>query len=298
MSPFCEPEFNPPFEWIEPSNAKAPVLVNSPHSGNTYPQSLLSKTELDSLSLRKSEDAFVDKLFTDAPLHGASMLNVFVPRAYLDLNREPYELDPKLIRERLPSYANPRTQRVAAGLGTIPRIVSDGLSILNTPLSLMEALERIERIHKPYHATLSAKLRQMRDTFGLALLIDAHSMPSIVSDKKMSADIILGDRYGASCAPWIMDISHDYFSKMGLRVARNNPFAGGYITEHHGRPERGIHALQIEIRRDLYMDERTIEPKPTFNLYREIMSNYIQTVSQHVQEKLSTPAFLPKIAAE
>ncbi len=257
-------DFNglPSFEVLAPADQRLPFVFNSPHSGCQYPKSFLEASRLDSRAIRKSEDAFVDSLFASVVPLGAPLLRANFPRAYLDVNREPYELDPKMFDGRLPSYANVRSIRVAGGLGTVARIVSESQEIYRHRLPVDEALMRIEEIYKPYHSALRRLLAQTHVTFGHSVLIDCHSMPSSIrtggSDER--PDFILGDRYGTSCAPDLTDFAASLLRGMGYSVSRNKPYAGGFITEHYGRPARGLHALQIEINRGLYMDEATHSP--------------------------------------
>ena len=252
-------EFDPPFDVYEPAGVLHPVVLNSPHSGAQYPSGFLAVSRLDALTLRRSEDAFVDELFFQAALHGAPLLRARFPRAFLDLNREPFELDPQMFVGRLPDFANTRSLRVAAGLGVIPRVVGDAQPIYREPMPVEAALRRIATLHRPYHARLGELLEAAHRRFGLAILIDCHSMPSSSPDVG-GADIVLGDRYGSSSARWIVDAVESALKSAGLNVRRNKPYAGGYITEHYGVPAAGRHAVQIEINRSLYMNERTIGP--------------------------------------
>jgi N-formylglutamate amidohydrolase len=251
-------EFDPPFELLEPAGASHPVVLNSPHSGAHYPQAFLAASSLDPLTLRRSEDAFVDRLFTPAAAHGAPLLRARFPRAFLDLNREPFELDPAMFIGRLPDFANTRSLRVAAGLGVIPRVVGDAQAIYREPMTVQAALGRIAALHRPYHARLAELLEAAQRRFGLAVLIDCHSMPSTSPDVN-GCDIVLGDRFGSSAARWVVDTVEVALRQAGLVVRRNKPYAGGYITEHYGAPAAGRHALQIEINRALYMDERSLQ---------------------------------------
>lgn len=268
----CEPEFAPPFEVVEPDLLLSPLVFSSPHSGNVYPASFLAATRLDAANLRRSEDAYVDELFASARAVGAPMLRARFPRAYLDLNREPYELDPKLFEGALPQFANTRSLRVAAGLGTIPRVVADAREIYAERLTVGEALRRIETLYKPYHAALRGMMERAARRFGFAVLIDCHSMPSTSAreqqqsrrDDKPRIDFVIGDRYGASAAPAIVDGVDRRLRDFGYSVQRNRPYAGGFITENFGRPSAGWHALQIEISRALYMDESTLERNTHF----------------------------------
>lgn len=246
-----------PFEILRPAQQRLPFIFNSPHSGRCYPRDFLESSRLDSLAIRRSEDAFVDELFTSVVPQGAPLIRALFPRAYLDVNREPYELDPKMFNGRLPPYANIRSVRVAGGLGTIARIVGERQEIYSQRMDVDEAMERIEVTYKPYHTALRRLLAETHVNFGHAVLIDCHSMPSTIRGQELMhrPDFILGDRYGTSCSQSLSEAAGDILSSMGYRVARNKPYAGGFITEHYGRPAKGLHALQLEINRALYMDE-------------------------------------------
>jgi N-formylglutamate amidohydrolase len=188
---------------------------------------------------------------------GAPLLRAHFPRAYLDVNREPFELDPQMFDGRLPSFANTRSLRVAAGLGSIPRVVGEAQPIYRQPLKVEEGLARVALLHAPYHAALETLIQRARQSFGLSILVDFHSMPSSTPEVA-GCDVVLGDRYGASAAGWIVDALESSLRASGLAVRRNKPYAGGYITELYGRPAQGRHAVQLEINRGLYMDERAI----------------------------------------
>jgi len=250
-----ETELGPAFEVVEPSRIETPIVLNSPHSGSRYPRKFLAASRLDATTLRRSEDSFVDELVAPCVAIGAPLLCARFPRAYLDVNREPYELDPQMFEGRLPEFTNTRSLRVAAGLGAIPRVVGDAQPIYRGPIPVAEALERIATLHRPYHARLAALIERARDRFGFAILVDCHSMPSSSVDAN-ACDIVLGDRFGSSAAGWIVDTLERALRESGLGVRRNQPYAGGYITEHYGTPAQGRHAVQIEINRSLYMDER------------------------------------------
>jgi N-formylglutamate amidohydrolase len=250
-------DFGCPFETIEPARLASPLVFSSPHSGSTYPPRFLAASRLDPLTLRRSEDAFVDELFLPCVALGAPLLRAHFPRAYLDVNREPYELDPQVFDGRMPEFANTRSLRVAVGLGTIPRVVGDAQPIYKKPIPIADGLYRIEALYRPYHAELKALIERARGWFGVAVLLDCHSMPSNAADVS-GLDIVLGDRYGASAAPAVVDILEASLKGAGYRVRRNKPFAGGFITEHFGAPGGGVHAVQIEIARALYLDERRI----------------------------------------
>ncbi|MES0811887.1 N-formylglutamate amidohydrolase [Roseibium sp. SCPC15] len=275
-TPF-EADFNglPAFDVLCPADQRLPYVFNSPHSGRQYSKDFLASSRLDENSIRRSEDAYVDDLFAHVVPLGAPLLRAHFPRAYLDVNREPYELDPKMFDGRLPTYANIRSIRVAGGLGTVAKIVSENHEIYRHRLPVEEALNRVEEIYKPYHTTLRRLLAQTHVTFGYAVLIDCHSMPSSVKCQTTDTrpDFVLGDRYGTSCNSDLTDFAYSILKNLGFNVSRNKPYAGGFITEHYGRPASGLHALQIEINRGLYMDETTHQPSvgfgDLFNALRE-----------------------------
>jgi N-formylglutamate amidohydrolase len=250
----ADPDIQPPFEVIEPPRLTAPLVFDSPHSGSCYPRAFLAASRLDPLTLRRSEDAFVDQLFLPCVALGAPLLRARFPRAFLDLNREPFELDPRMFDGALPDYANTRSLRVAAGLGTIPRVVGDAQPIYRERVPVADALARVAVLHRPYHQQLAGLIERTRARFGVAILIDCHSMPSTLAEAG-ALDIVLGDRFGASAAPWVVEALESALLARGYRVRRNKPYAGGFITEHYGLPAAGRHAVQIEVNRALYMDE-------------------------------------------
>jgi N-formylglutamate amidohydrolase len=265
-----ETELAPPFTVARPASLKVPLVFNSPHSGRIYPKAFLAASRLDSLALRRSEDAYVEELFSFVTELGAPLLYAHFPRAYLDVNREPYELDPVLFRDGLPHYANTQSVRVVGGLGTIARIVSESDEIYREPLTLGAALERINRLYTPYHETLSGLLDEAQRDFGFSVLIDCHSMPSnpIAEQAGARPDFVLGDRFGTSCSGEITGLAASQLKAQGYAVALNKPYAGGYITEHYGRRHKGQHALQLELNRALYMDETSFEKSNGFERLR------------------------------
>ncbi|WGJ14136.1 N-formylglutamate amidohydrolase [Methylocapsa sp. D3K7] len=267
LNPPHEPELDPPFEVVEPVRLTCPLVFSSPHSGNVYPRRFLEAARLDESVLRRSEDAFVDALFGGATALGAPLIRARFPRAYLDLNREPYELDPRMFDGELPAFANTRSLRVAGGLGTIARVVGQAQEIYGRRIPVGEALERIEKLYKPYHACLRGLIDRALQVFGIAVLIDCHSMPSGVlrqtplfklSEPARRPDFVVGDRYGTSCAADFVDLVEYELRQRGYDVRRNKPYAGGFITEHYGNPAGECHAMQIEVSRSLYMDERAV----------------------------------------
>jgi N-formylglutamate amidohydrolase len=254
-------------EILAPGEQRLPVVLASPHSGRTYPDAFVAASQLDPVALRRSEDGFVDEIFAGAPLHGAPLLKALFPRAFLDPNREAFELDPEMFADPLPAYVNTRSPRVIAGLGTIARIVGHGQEIYRCKLDFAEALWRINRLYRPYHRALADLIEATRLRFGLCILIDCHSMPSsgdAAGDQAggSPADFVLGDCYGSACHAAVVETAEAWLEERGYAVVRNAPYAGGYTTRHYGRPRAGVHALQIEINRSLYMDERRLTRKP------------------------------------
>lgn len=248
-----------------PSRRLSCAVFSSPHSGSDYAGPAMP-TRLTPLELRSSEDAFVDELFAAAPAHGAPLLAARAPRAFVDLNRSPEDLDPALIAGASRRFLNPR---IAAGLGVIPRVVAEGRPIMEGKISLAEAQRRLAAYYHPYHLRLLRLLEESRERFGLGVLYDCHSMPhdalaSAPSVWGRRPDVILGDRFGVACERWLIDAATDIFTAAGFVVARNAPFAGGYITQTYGRPQARLHALQIEIDRALYMDEARLEKLSCF----------------------------------
>nr|WP_244444283.1 N-formylglutamate amidohydrolase [Lutibaculum baratangense] len=268
----------------------SPFVFNSPHSGRLYPQAFLDQARLDAVTLRRSEDTFVDELFTCATSLGSPLMRAHFPRAFVDLNREAYELDPRMFDGPLPPYVNTRSIRVAGGLGTIARIVADGAEIYRDRLSVREGLQRIERYYKPYHHTLRGLVDRARRTFGMAIVIDCHSMPSsrITREPRRRPDFVLGDRYGTSCASIITDVAQETLQRLGYMVTRNKPYAGGYITETYGAPAAGQHALQIEINRALYMDEVKYERTSGFSWLANDIGHLCQRLTEIAPDTLLT----------
>lgn len=268
-------ELTPPIDVFEPAVLQVPLIFSSPHSGRIYPSALIESSRLTLGQLRRSEDFYVDEIFHPVIQFGAPMVAARFPRVYLDVNREPYELDPALFDERVPDFANTRSLRVAGGLGTIARIVGDCEEIYRNRLPLAAAFERIERLHKPYHRAMAELIQKTRSVFGLAIIVDCHSMPSAnVADQAGGRPhFVIGDRFGSSCDTVLVRMLRAELQQLGYEVALNRPYAGGYITEHYGQPRHGVHALQIEINRALYMDEAKLTLSAGFaGLQRDIMT--------------------------
>ncbi|MBB3711559.1 N-formylglutamate amidohydrolase [Limimaricola variabilis] len=269
------------FELFRPAAHTSCVVFASPHSGRDYPQALLERSALDARQIRSSEDAFVDQLFSAAPEHGAPLLAARLPRAWVDLNRAADELDPALIENVARRAHNPR---VASGLGVIPRVVAGGRPIYSGKIGLEEARSRLDQCWTPYHTALQTLLDEAQARFGESILIDCHSMPHEAIELAggrgaARPHVVLGDRYGAAAAPRVMARIEAAFTDAGLRVARNTPFAGAYVTQAYGRPARRQHAVQIEIDRALYMDEKRVAPHEGFEAFRTRLAGVIAEIA-------------------
>jgi N-formylglutamate amidohydrolase len=259
-----------------------PLVFASPHSGRLYPEDMMAAAALDAQSIRRSEDAYVDDLIAEAPPLGVATISARFARAYIDLNREAFELDPGMFADELPEFARARTARVAAGLGAIARVVSEGQEIYARKLTFAEARTRIEGAHRPYHATLKRLIEAAQAAHGFAILVDWHSMPAAAArtgGRDRPCDMVLGDRFGAACAGILPTRVERELEAMGYRVARNTPYAGGYTTEHYGRPARRVHALQIEINRALYLDEASLAPTAGFESLKAHLAALTRTLA-------------------
>jgi len=273
-------ELEPPFEIIEPADWRGPLIFNSPHSGSIYPPAFLASARLELSTLRRSEDSFVDELIVGTVGRGHPVMRAHFPRCYVDVNREPYELDPRMFEGRLPSFANTRSMRVAGGLGTVARVVGDAQEIYDQRIPVDDALRRIDGLYKPYHRSLRRLVTRVHRDFGAAILVDCHSMPSIAGnrDERPRADVVIGDRYGTSCVAVVADTIEAALQEAGYSVSRNKPYAGGFITEHYGNPPAGLHAIQLEINRALYMDERRFEPIASFGR----LAGHLETLAERL----------------
>ncbi len=289
------PELATPIAIVAPPRVTAPLVLSSPHSGNVYPARFLALSRLDPAALRRSEDSHVDALMAPAAALGLPLLRALFPRAFLDVNREPYELDPRMFEGRLPPHVNTRSVRVAGGLGTIARIVGESQEIYARKLPVATALARIEALYRPYHRALRTLLTRASHEWGVALLLDCHSMPSLStatgSAEELKADIVLGDRHGTSCDPALVEVMERALRGLGYKVHRNKPYAGGYITEHYGRPASRVHALQIEINRALYMNEATFERKPAFGGLADDLAEGVAALAAQLRADAAEPRF-------
>ena len=270
----------PPLTVLRPATQSAPLVFASAHSGRDYPAAFVAAARLDALALRRSEDGFVDELFAAAPRCGAPLLAATFPRAFCDANREPWELDQAMFEERLPPWVNTASARVGAGLGTIPRVVASGEAIYHRKLCFAEAEQRVRLCWEPFHAALRGLLAETRQLFGACLLVDCHSMPGNCMAPHPPSDFVLGDAHGTACAPPIIRRAEQVLGDLGYRVRRNDPYAGGYITRHYGRPRERVHALQVEVCRPLYMDEARMDKLPGFDRVQRDVSTFVAALAE------------------
>ena len=277
------PETLGPVTILSPPVPLVPIVFSSSHSGRIYPDHFVAAARLDALSLRRSEDSFVDELFSAAPDCGAPLLIANFPRAFCDPNREAWELDPAMFEGTLPSWVNTTSARVGAGLGTIARVVGSGEAIYREKLSFAEAEERIRGFWQPFHAALSNLVELTRRQFGVCLLVDCHSMPGNSMAPKPAADFVLGDAHGTACSPRAARQIERGLAALGYTVRRNDPYAGGYITRTYGRPREHQHAIQIEVSRSLYMDEIRIERLPRFKRLKSDLTSLIGMLAGHLE---------------
>lgn len=268
-----------------PARQTAPLIFTSPHSGTDYDPAFIASSRLDEKNLRRSEDSFVDEIFAGAPESGVPLLCALYPRAYLDPNREPYELDPEMFTEPLPSHVKTRSDRVRAGFGTIAKLVASGAEIYAGKMSFAEAERRIDTLYRPYHRALERLIEATLHDFGAAFVLDCHSMPSVggPTDRDRGTprpDIVLGDRFGASCEPAVVETAERILRDLDLTVRRNEPYAGAYTTAHYGQPGKRVHALQIEVNRRLYMNEATVARSRDLPQLKRKMNRFIAAMAE------------------
>lgn len=270
----------PDHQIVMPENRNNPVIFNSPHSGANYPPEFVASSQLSAWQLRLSEDCYVDELFENVTQMGCPMLKANFPRAYLDVNRAPWELDPEMFCDALPDYVQTSGIRVAGGLGTIPKKVSEKLEIYGKPMRFADARARVERYYFAYHHALQQLIDESLERFGTAILIDCHSMPSSAVEsgrwRQKKADVVLGDRFGSSCDSQVCNFLEDLLDQAGIRTARNQPYAGGYITQTYGKPRKNVHAIQIEINRKTYMNETSLERSKGFEPLKSVLGVVMQ----------------------
>jgi len=275
-----------PFRLLTPERPFSPVVFASSHSGRAYSAEFLSGVRLRPLDLRRSEDCFVDDLFSAAPIHGAALLAANFPRAFCDANREPWELDQAMFADPLPGWVNTTSPRVNAGLGTIARVVASGEPIYTAKLSFAEAQRRIRTCWRPFHTALARLIADTKARFGYCLLIDCHSMPSGGPLRRTGrpVDFVLGDLHGVACGSRTTRFVESFLLSRGYLVRRNDPYAGGFTTAHYGRPADDVHVLQIEIARGLYMDEARIERLPTFHVIEQQITDLITVLTREAHD--------------
>lgn len=309
-----------PAEMIWPPRLSSPLLLASPHSGRDYPSGFLAQSALDRATLRQSEDCYVDLLIEPATRLGVPSLKALFPRIFIDPNRDEAELDPQLFADPLPPQAQITSPRVLAGLGVVPRVAADDRAIYAGQLAFREAEDRLERYYRPYHRSLQAAIKHIRTAFGQCLLLDCHSMPSagapLLTDGRDKpglgagaaakeggtaaadrgargdrgarsggeADFILGDCYGGACADAVTAHVESFLLKAGASVRRNNPYSGGYVTQTYGRPAEGVHVLQLEINRRLYVDEASLAPNAGFAATRDLLAGLIAALRDHASD--------------
>ena len=273
------------FQILYPDEQTIPFIFASPHSGRRYSTEFIEASRLTPVMLRRSEDSFIDELFSKAPNYGAPLLKATFPRAYVDPNREPFELDPTMFEDQLPDYVNTDSVKISAGLGTVARVVINGENIYRKKLKFSEIKRRVESFYFPYHQALQRLIENTHIKFGFCILIDCHSMPSIggpMDDDTGNnrVDIVLGNNHDASCAPQLLSYTSASLKRQGLSICRNKPYSGGYTTCHYGKPDKGVHALQIEINRSLYMNETNIEKHGGFLELSDKVTRFIFDLSK------------------
>ena len=287
-----------PLDIRLPSVRTLPLVFSSPHSGRDYPPEFVAASRLDPLALRRSEDSFVEEIFAAAPALGAPLIAARFPRAYLDVNREPWELDPAMFSEALPAFVNATSPRVRMGLGTIARIVASGEEIYANRLSFAEATARVEAFYRPYHRSLARLVETTQAAFGGCLLVDCHSMPSAGSGRSGDGiDVVLGDCHGTACSREVVNRARRFLERRGFAVALNAPYAGGFTTDHYGRPRQGRHALQIELNRALYMEERNYRRKPCLTRIAEEMARFIEELGRIARDCIAPAEADPRRVA-
>lgn len=256
-----------------PAHWRAGVIFASPHSGNIYPQAFRSASILSSAQLRRNEDMYVDRLVSGAVAAGAPLLSARFPRCYVDVNRAPDEL-PQCWSDA-PIKESARAQ---AGIGVVPTHIGERAPIYRRPPSRADAKARVEQLYHPYHAALRGLIDEAQSRFGQALLVDCHSMPGFAPMGSRRPDIILGDRFGQSCHPETLSDLRQILQAEGLSVAVNYPYAGGYVTDHYGRPDEGVEVIQIEINRDLYLNPITFAPKRGYDALADRLSHIVRQI--------------------
>lgn len=255
------PEGMPLFDLTAPSTAPSPVLVEVPHAGTDLPDEVkvaLDAGEARGTDVRFDADLYVDRLFGLAPSAGATLLCARLSRYVVDLNRAPDELDEAL-------FSSFELRKRGLPRGVVWRCAGDGRPLLAKPLTRSSVAGRIAAYYTPYHAALAQELASIRQRHGTALLVAGHSMPSRGKRHgrdEIRPDVVPGSVGGTSAHPALIDAVERHFRDAGLTVRHDDPYRGGYSTQHYGKPADGCHAIQIELNRAVYMDERSLVPHP------------------------------------
>lgn len=275
-----------PFDVALPARQASPLILASPHSGRIYPDEFTRQSCLAETVLRQSEDCFVDHLVAAAPELGVPLVAALFPRVFVDPNREASELDQDMFAEKLALPVNAASPRVLAGLGVIPRLAANEQEIYAAKLPPAEAERRLDLFYRPYHRALVDLVAATKRQFGLCVLLDCHSMPSagawmdgLHTRQRIDADYVLGDCFGASCAERMTAAAEASLLEHGGKVRRNNPYSGGFVAQAYGRPSQGVHVLQLEINRALYMNETTLQPSHGFAAVQDILKVLIERLS-------------------
>lgn len=245
------------FHLGPPEARERPVLVEVPHAGLGVPESVRSQLAVPRETVLRDSDVYVDKLYARSPSAGATLLAARVSRYVVDLNRAPDDVDPQTV----PDHPDPRGVQPR---GVVWRVTTEGRPALREPLSYPALVDRLERFHAPYHRALEAQLAEKRERFGHAILLAAHSMPSVSRTGVSTApraDVVPGTRGRTTADARVIECVDAHFRAAGLTVRHDDPYRGGWSTGHYGRPADGWHAIQIELNRALYVDEATSQPK-------------------------------------
>lgn len=264
-----------------------PILVAAPHGGRSYPNDVLACLRDPEQTRLRLEDRYIDAVARPvAQATSSSLLLAEAPRAMIDLNRSVDDVDWGMVRGAKPgrvrhSLANRRSR---SGLGLVPRRIPGMGEIRQRPLAKAELDAWIEAIYVPYHAALAAELERLRDNWGVALLVDLHSMPPLkkAHAQDRPAEFVIGDRFGASCDPGLVDLAIRYLGNQGRRVAHNRPYSGGYVLDRYGQTARGIHALQIEVCRSTYLDARLDQPSARLGAIAKLLTGLVETLGAEV----------------